>query len=128
MSDTATTQPKPPVPYTADAIRAGIAHEAANGPSHVRIKALGMMARITGLYEQGKQIARLTAERFAQQADLHLDPATREFYERCEALDGVDLTDLSMFSACNSESEPTTESESETEDEDRSSNDDDEPP
>ena len=55
-------QLKPSVAYTADAIKAGIAHEAANGPSHVRIKALGMMARITGLYDQARYEAKLAFE------------------------------------------------------------------
>ncbi|MDE2746252.1 MAG: hypothetical protein OXI41_09780 [Chloroflexota bacterium] len=57
---------KAPVPYTDAAIKAGIAHEAANGPSHVRIKALGMMARITGLFEQGKQLGKQLARDAAQ--------------------------------------------------------------
>ena len=60
---------KPPVPYTDAAIKAGIAHEAANGPSHVRIKALGMMARITGLFEQGKQLGKQLAHEVAQAKD-----------------------------------------------------------
>lgn len=65
----ATQSIKPPVPYTDAAMKAGIAHEAANGPSHVRIKALGMMARITGLFEQGKQLGKQLARDAAQAID-----------------------------------------------------------
>ena len=69
---------KPPVPYTPDAIKAGIAHEAANGPSYVRIKALGMMARITGLFEQGKQLGKQLAHDAAQTVDQTTDQASQK--------------------------------------------------
>ena len=48
---------KPPVRYEPDAVKAAIAHEAANGPSHVRIRALNMMARMMGLYDHAKNAA-----------------------------------------------------------------------
>ena len=49
-------QIKPPVKYAPDAVKAAIAHEAANGPSHVRIRALNMMARMMGLYDHAKTV------------------------------------------------------------------------
>ena len=49
-------QIKPPVKYAPDAVKAAIAHEAANGPSHVRIRALNMMARMMGLYDHAKNV------------------------------------------------------------------------
>ncbi|MDE2988058.1 MAG: hypothetical protein OXT70_08395 [Chloroflexota bacterium] len=69
---------KPPVPWTDAAIKAGIAHEAANGPSYVRIKALGMMARITGLFEQGKQLGKQLARDAAQTVDQTTDQASQK--------------------------------------------------
>jgi len=74
----ATQSTKPPVPYTDAAIKAGIAHEAANGPSHVRIKALGMMARIAGLFEQGKQLGKQLARDAAQAVDQTSDQASQK--------------------------------------------------
>jgi hypothetical protein len=87
-------QTRPPVPYNAHAIKAGIAHEAANGPSHVRIKALGMMARITGLFEQGKQLGK----QLAQETVQSIQPASPGMDALQQAIaDGVDLSDFSMY-------------------------------
>ena len=92
----ATQSIKPPVPYTPAAIKAGIAHEAANGPSHVRIKALGMMARITGLFEQGKQLGKQLARDTAQAVDRTTDQATDKLaagYRRvAELMNGAEPT------------------------------------
>ncbi|MYC00474.1 MAG: hypothetical protein F4X58_00955 [Chloroflexi bacterium] len=87
---------KPPVPWTDAAIKAGIAHEAANGPSYVRIKALGMMARINGLFEQGKQLGKQLARDAAQTVDRTTDQATDKLaagYRRVtELMNGAEPT------------------------------------
>ena len=86
---------KPPIAYTHDAIRAAIAHEAANGPSYVRIKALNMMARLEGMYDQAKLAARQVFEAAVEKTDAAVSELIREC--RQIAADGVDLTDFSMY-------------------------------
>ena len=118
------TRCKPPVPYTDAAIKAGIAHEAANGPSHVRIKALGMMARVNGLFELGtqlaKQLASQLAQELAQRAERDMQSQREPLGPLAQALaDGVDLTDFSMYA---------TQEDSETDDEEADRQEDDDVP
>ena len=88
----ATQSIKPPIPYTDAAIKAGIAHEAANGPSHVRIKALGMMARINGLFEQGKQLARQLTQDAAQAVDQTTDKLAAGYQRVTALMNGAEPT------------------------------------
>ena len=114
---------KPPVPYTDAAIKAGIAHEAANGPSHVRIKALGMMARINGLFEQGKQLARQLTQDANQAAQQATEQISAGYRRATEIMNGAEVTeaDLGGFARF------FKEADSEQEDEEGSTQDDDEP-
>ncbi|MDE2968189.1 MAG: hypothetical protein OXS30_11995 [Chloroflexota bacterium] len=109
---------KPPVAYTPEAIKAGIAFEAANGPAYVRIKALNMMARIVGLYEQGKALGKQAAAHIGEQVQPDPNGVLARFAQ--VLAEGVDLADLSMFDSSNNEEA--------AEDEDGSSHDEDEPP
>ena len=124
----ATNQLKPPVPYTDAAIKAGIAHEAANGPSHVRIKALGMMARLNGLFDQARYEARLAYEATRdalRDAAQNVTDQTLTGYERItELMNGAEVTeeDLGGFARF------VKRNRDEEEDEEGSANDDDEPP
>ncbi len=114
----ATNQLKPPVPYTDAAIKAGIAHEAANGPSHVRIKALGMMARVNGLFELGTQLAKQLAQQLTQRAQRDIQSQREPLGPLAQALaDGVDLTDFSMY-ATQEDSEADDEEAARQEDDD----------
>ena len=92
---------KPPVAYTAEAIKAGIAFEAANGPAYVRIKALNMMAKIVGLYEQGKALGKQAAAHIGQQVQPDPNGVLARFAQ--VVAEGVDLADLSMFDSSNNE-------------------------
>ena len=119
---------EPPVPYTDAAIKAGIAHEAANGPSHVRIKALGMMARLNGLFDQARYEARLAYEATRdalRDAAQNVTDQTLTGYERItELMNGAEVTeeDLGGFARF------VKRNRDEEEDEEGSANDDDEPP
>ena len=104
---------KPPVPWTDTAIKAGIAHEAANGPSYVRIKALGMMARINGLFELGTQIAKQLAQQAAQAVDHGKDAGAEITRKLNQYMKEAGVTSLSDFSplATKSESEQDDDEE-----------------
>lgn len=123
--NTAAQTVKPPVPYTDAAIKAGIAHEAANGPSHVRIKALGMMARITGLFELGKQVAKQLAQQAAEAVghgkEAAADQITRKLNQYMEEAGVTSLSDFSPLAT-------KSKSEQDEDDEEAARKDDDDVP
>ena len=53
----------PPLPYTKDAIRDHLRHHATNGPAYVQIQATKALARMIGLFEEGKQAVQGKVER-----------------------------------------------------------------
>ena len=118
-------QTKPPVDYTHDAIKAGIAYEAANGPSHVRIKALSQMARITGLFEVGKELGKHLAKQFIQKLATQVAEKVHDGYQRvAELMNGATPTeeDLGRFA------DFVKRLEAEEDDEEGGKRDEDEPP
>lgn len=135
MSDmTAAAQSRPPIDYSADAIKAGIAHEAANGPAYVRIKALGMMAQIVGLYEQGKehgkQLAQQAAQDAAQRAKQEAGGGEKTLWEKMQDITSgrVKVTEEMLGPYAMSAGDPSGEAEAEAEDEEASALAEDEPP
>ncbi len=71
-NSTASTQAKPPLDFTSDAIVNQLRHQATNGPAYVQHSATKALAHIKGLYAEAHYEARLAFET-ARQKLRHAD-------------------------------------------------------
>ena len=84
----------PPLPFTKDAIIGNFQIHATNGPAYVQLQATRALARLKGMYEEARLLAR---EAFKTQAPGHPQPQTDTQQGGDTTDDGYDPTDLSMY-------------------------------
>ena len=88
----------PPLEFSKKAIREHLQFHATNGPAYVQIQATKALARMIGLYEDARLIARQAFEA-AKSAAQEVIPTQKKLGPIEQAIaDGVDFADFSCYS------------------------------